>query len=244
MISPYNLSANDIAGVWKLNSVKLDDGGDSTYDLKEGRILFIDKIDKGLYKLKRYTSGKIGLDVEVIEKNDIFGYDLDKIPVYLKRDGNTLIRKSKGWTDTYTLTNLKSEIDAQELSKNNPAYFHWEKIKKNSPNKKQLQLTTENYVDKKIEISGFARLCSYYNYEYKNSKDTHFCLFFVENKYDTFSEDYYIYFEKNKYPEILNSLELNSLLPVTIEAILLNTKYDKSSNGQIFLEGLTLTIPY
>lgn len=142
MISPYNLSANDIAGVWKLNSVKLDDGGDSTYDLKEGRILFIDKIDKGLYKLKRYTSGKIGLDVEVIEKNDIFGYDLDKIPVYLKRDGNTLIRKSKGWTDTYTLTNLKSEIDAQELSKNNPAYFHWEKIKKNSPNKKQ---TSANY---------------------------------------------------------------------------------------------------
>ncbi|MFA6291792.1 MAG: hypothetical protein WC637_08430 [Victivallales bacterium] len=104
---------------------------------------------------------------------------------------------------------------------------------------KEVKTDLISFVDKEFVIDGYVRLASYYNYKYRNARDTHFSFLITDNS-DSFG--CYAYIEKTSIlgQEMRSQLLKDEPRRGTFNLII---PKDKSENDGEFLAGLLMFGP-
>jgi hypothetical protein len=109
-------------------------------------------------------------------------------------------------------------------------------IESASPNLKTINSAKTDFFDKQINVFGYLKLDDYYNWGYRNSKETHYSFELNDG-----SQRVHVYFPKSSSKEIFDILKTTNKIAVKITGIAYK-RYQEDNFGNLLIEGIKYEI--
>ena len=262
VVISFSVYAEGEIKVYKLTKIESSTDSDQD-DLKKGIFIIKDTADKHCY-LQRYKNGVkdrcYALEGEFLTYNHVFGLRKNAlteengkltidamdgfIMIYsympaLTKDNAIIESKNNQMAKEKGLEKRKKENEEEEKEKQSKDAFQ-KKIDSNSISVKKLNLDGKKYLNKNFTIYGYLKPEYYYNFSYRDASATHYSTLLKD---DLSSSFIVVYWNKGKFPDLIDRLNDKKYIRVKVRMISLSSRYEEATYGSnIMYEGMELEV--